>query len=129
MGTKTDKPTAASHNEIDPADDPSTPRAGKRASEGVDGKTRIQVDLTEERYEKFSQMMRDCALDTKKDLFNNALSLLAWAIGEVKAGKHVASYEKTSKEIEIINMPIFDEIRDRRKTNLLLESMHKHAKE
>ncbi len=40
------------------------------------GKNRLQFELTDDQMEKLNELMRACNLTTRKDLLNNALTLL-----------------------------------------------------
>jgi hypothetical protein len=117
--------TSATHNpdtSISAPKDTSNRRTLRRHDDDGPNKTRIQIDLSQERFEKFNQMMNDCNLDTKKDLFNNALTLLAWAIEELKAGNHIASYNKGTGDIETIHMPIFDGLKEQHRNAALVKA-------
>ena len=70
--------------------------------------TRIQIELAEGRAKELNDLMVRCGLATKKDLFNNAMSLLEWAIEEVEAGKVVAAVDRAEQRYEVLRMPILD---------------------
>ncbi|MCA1244109.1 hypothetical protein LC092_16820 [Stappia stellulata] len=76
-------------------------------------KIRIQFDLLPERVEELHQLMVDCGVDTRKDIFNNAITLLEWAVAEVKMGHEIASLNKANKSYEIVRMPIFSNVAKR----------------
>ena len=50
-------------------------------------------------------MMEVCGIESRKDLFNNALTVLEWAVGEIVEGKKIASFDDNSKERSILSMP------------------------
>jgi hypothetical protein len=69
-------------------------------------KTRVQLDLSPYEVERMNWMMTVCGIENRKDLFNNALTLLEWATGEVIEGKKIASFDDSTKERTILSMPI-----------------------
>jgi hypothetical protein len=70
--------------------------------------SRIQIELAEERVKEINNLMVRCGLSTKKDLFNNAMSILEWAVEEVEAGKVVAGVDRAEQRYEVLRMPILD---------------------
>lgn len=72
---------------------------------------RVQFELSEERVKELENLMEETKTKTKKDLLNNALSLLEWAIDERKVGRIIASVnEKENKYKEVI-MPILSNVK------------------
>ena len=73
--------------------------------------------MTSSRYE-FSELavkdlkalMEETGITTEKELINNALTLLEWAIKERKAGRIIASIDETEKSYKAINMPILAKV-------------------
>jgi len=70
--------------------------------------TRVQIELAEDRVKELNDLMERCGLTTKKDLFNNAMSILEWAVEEVEAGNSIASVNKRDQRYEVLRMPILD---------------------
>lgn len=68
---------------------------------------RLQFDVTPERAKELDLLMRKCGVESRKDLFNNALTLLEWAIGEVENGKEIASVNEREQKYRILQMPVF----------------------
>ncbi|HEY1950019.1 MAG TPA: hypothetical protein VGG97_23620 [Bryobacteraceae bacterium] len=63
---------------------------------------RIQLDLPEEQVKELDELMRETNIVTRKDLFNNALTLFQWAVKAKRAGRIIASIDElngTSKEL------------------------------
>ena len=54
---------------------------------------RIQLDLPEEQVNVLDELMRETNIATRKELFNNALTLFQWAIKAKRAGRIVASLD------------------------------------
>jgi hypothetical protein len=69
---------------------------------------RIQLDLPEEKVEELNEVMAKADIGTRKDLFNNALSLLAWAIKEREAGNIIASMNESAGTYKELVMPSLD---------------------
>lgn len=70
-----------------------------------DGKTRVQLDLSPQMMARLNRLMEVCGIETRKDLFNNALALLEWAVSEVEKGNSIASINKESKHFTELKMP------------------------
>jgi hypothetical protein len=68
-------------------------------------KTRVQLDLAASEVERMNWMMKVCGIESRKDLFNNAITLLEWATGEVINGRKLASFDDKTKERTILSMP------------------------
>ena len=66
---------------------------------------RIQLELPEEQLAEVEKLMDALNLRTKKDLFNNALTLLEWAVNERKAGRAIASVDDAKGRLREIVMP------------------------
>lgn len=76
-----------------------------KGSEMQDVKTRVQLDLAPSQMERLNWLMNACDLETRKDLFNTALSLLEWSVDEVRKGRVIASVDREAKHIVEITMP------------------------
>lgn len=69
---------------------------------------RVQFDLLPERLTEFDQLMNVCDLHTRKDLFDNAMTLFEWAVHEVRCGRDIASYSKERDHVEVVRFPVLD---------------------
>ena len=69
-------------------------------------KTRVQLDLSATEIERMNWMMKVCGIESRKDLFNNALTLLEWATEEVLGGRKIASFDDESRDRRVLSMPI-----------------------
>ena len=54
--------------------------------------------------------MAEADIETYKELFNNALTLLEWSIEETKAGRTLASIDETQESYRVLVMPILQRI-------------------
>jgi len=84
---------------------------------------RIQLELPEEQVTELEMLMEDLNLRTRKDLFNNALTLLEWAVNEKKAGRAIASIDDDQGKLRELVMPALAAIkpagRSRRQNELI----------
>jgi metal-responsive CopG/Arc/MetJ family transcriptional regulator len=71
---------------------------------------RIQLDLPEEQVAELDALMRDTKVSTRKDLFNNALTLFQWAVKAKKAGRIIASIEEESGTSKELVMPALENV-------------------
>lgn len=74
------------------------------AESSTNAKTRVQLDLAAEEVRRMNWIMEACGLDTRKDLFNNAMTLFEWAVDEVVAGRRIASIS-SDDEKTFVTMP------------------------
>lgn len=68
-------------------------------------KTRLQIDLSPEQIGLMDRMQDACGIATRKELFNNALSLFDWAITEVQKGRVIASLDESTERYVALHMP------------------------
>ena len=71
---------------------------------------RIQLDLPEEKIHELKALMDEADLETYKELFNNALTLLEWSIEESKAGRTLASMDETTDHYRVLVMPMVQRV-------------------
>ena len=76
---------------------------------------RIQFELPEEKVKELEAIMAEARITTKKDLFNNALTLWEWAVQERQNGRTIASVDEDNKKYKELVMPALLAIRP--KTN------------
>ena len=69
---------------------------------------RLQIELSAEKLRQFEDLMEDTGLATKKDLVNNALTLLTWAVRETKSGRKIVSLDEQSKQYKEILLPALE---------------------
>ena len=77
---------------------------------------RLQIDVTDEHLRELEALMERAGVSTKKDLFNNAVTLLAWALDEVRKGHTIASINESEQKYRELQMPIFNAARQRDRT-------------
>jgi hypothetical protein len=67
---------------------------------------RIQFELTEGQLKELERLMERSGVRTKKDLLNNALTILEWALNEKGAGRIIASVDEEHDRYKELVMPI-----------------------
>lgn len=72
--------------------------------------TRVQIILPAERVRILDEIAEQGGLTTRKDLINNALTLLNWAVREVKRGRTIASVDERTQRFTELQMPMLDAI-------------------
>jgi len=72
--------------------------------------TRVQLDLPAERVAQLDRLADEAGFSTRKDLFNNALALLQWAVKETRRGRAIASVDEKAERFTELNMPFLSEI-------------------
>ena len=68
---------------------------------------RIQFEISDNRLKELEALMDTVGVTTKKELLNNALTLLEWAIEEERKGHIIASLDERAKKYRELVMPIF----------------------
>ena len=71
---------------------------------------RIQFELPEEKVAELKKLMEESGIKTRKDLLNNALMLLEWAISERRAGRTIVSVDEKKNRYKEVLMPILSSI-------------------
>jgi hypothetical protein len=72
---------------------------------GAFEKTRLQVDMTRERLDAIDQLVSITGLATRKDLLDNALTLLAWVVRETRRGRAIGSADISGENFKEVAMP------------------------
>jgi metal-responsive CopG/Arc/MetJ family transcriptional regulator len=72
---------------------------------------RIQLDLPEERITELDTLMKQTGIRTRKDLFNNALTLFEWAVKQRQLGRSIASVNESEGKFKEILMPSLENVR------------------
>jgi ferric iron reductase protein FhuF len=72
--------------------------------------TRVQLVLPAERVRMLDQLAAEAGVTTRKDLFNNALALLNWAVREVRRGRVIASVDERAQRFTELQMPMLDAV-------------------
>ena len=93
---------------------------------------RIQFDLPEATVDDLKTLMKTVGVETYKDLVNNSITLLNWAVSEVQAGRKVAAIDESAGKYRELAMPILEYARRlserQRMTNVEGEPMQAKGK-
>jgi metal-responsive CopG/Arc/MetJ family transcriptional regulator len=71
---------------------------------------RIQLDLPEEQVKELDELMRETKVSTRKDLFNNALTLFQWAVRAKRSGRIIASLDEEHGTAKELVMPALENV-------------------
>jgi hypothetical protein len=66
---------------------------------------RLQIDITEERLREIERLMDECGFSSKKEFFDNAVTLLKWAVRRSKEGNLIASVNEQENKWRELQMP------------------------
>lgn len=69
-------------------------------------KTRVQFELTERGVLEFDELEKITDVATKKELFDNAFTLLKWAVYERQNGRIIASVDEKNEKYKEIELPV-----------------------
>jgi hypothetical protein len=72
---------------------------------------RIQLELPEEDVQELKTLMKEAHIDTYKELFANALTLVHWVVQEARAGRTIASINEREGKYKELAMPILRKIK------------------
>jgi len=76
---------------------------------------RIQFELPEDKVKELEGLMQEANISTRKDLFNNALTLFEWAVNEKKAGNIIASVDEDRQNFKELVMPSLSSVNSKKK--------------
>lgn len=74
-------------------------------------KTRIQFDMYTDRLAELDARMRELGIETRKEYFDNGLTILEWAVGVIQKGKIVASVDEVTAIYNELILPAFKNVR------------------
>jgi metal-responsive CopG/Arc/MetJ family transcriptional regulator len=66
--------------------------------------------LPEDQVKELDRLMEETKLSTRKDLFNNALTLFQWAVKAKRAGRIIASIDEESGTSKELVMPALENV-------------------
>jgi hypothetical protein len=66
---------------------------------------RYTIELSPEYQQVIADLMSATKLRTQKDLFENSIALMAWAVREVARGRLITSFDEDSKTYAELQMP------------------------
>jgi hypothetical protein len=78
--------------------------------QNVKNTVRLQFEIPQDRLPALDALMEDAGIRTRTELFNNAMSLLKWAVRQRKDGRVIASIDYDGDSFRELVMPILEEI-------------------
>ena len=72
---------------------------------GKPAQVRVQLDLPAERIIELEELMAKTGMTTRKDLFENALTLFEWAVAQRTQGRSIASVSEDEDSYRELVMP------------------------
>jgi hypothetical protein len=69
---------------------------------------RLQIELTADKLQLLEDLRADTGIATKKDLVNNALTLLMWAVRETQKGRKIVSWDEETNQHKEILLPALE---------------------
>jgi len=70
----------------------------------------VNFEMSAKKVRDIEKLMGECGIKTKQDFFNNAFTLLALSIEQLKDGKIIASVDKENQKYYEIRIPIFSAV-------------------
>ncbi|RYZ74486.1 MAG: hypothetical protein EOP09_00355 [Proteobacteria bacterium] len=77
----------------------------KNDNESANERVRLQVDMTKERLDGIDKLVTITGMASRKELLDNALTLMAWAIRETRCGNLIASMNRSDNSFREVTMP------------------------
>ncbi len=72
------------------------------------GFVRIQVEFDKCGLAQIEELKEKTGISTYKELFNNALTILAWAVEQRESGRMVASIDEEQNQFRELQMPTLE---------------------
>jgi len=73
---------------------------------------RVNFEIDENKLKALNNTMEIVGVKSRKEFFNQAISLLTWAIKEKQKGNIIASINDDNHHIREINMPLLDDVQE-----------------
>jgi hypothetical protein len=73
---------------------------------------RMQFEVPTDKANEIETLIKECGFESKKEFFNNAITLLKWAVRHVKNGETVAAVNPREEKYTELSMPFLDTIRE-----------------
>jgi len=71
---------------------------------------RLNFEFSEARIQDLKDLQSETDSDSMKELFNNALTMLEWAIKEVKNGNEIAAISEDDKVDRVFVTPLLERV-------------------
>lgn len=77
----------------------------------MSNKSRVQFDVIKPQLERIDSLMKECGITSRKDYFDNALTLFEWAIEESKKGHIIATVDIQAANYNPVLLPVLIQIK------------------
>lgn len=71
---------------------------------------RVQFELPSSVVEDLKELMEDTGISTRRELFNNALTLFEWAIKQRRLGHVIGSLDEDNNQYRELQMPVLSHV-------------------
>jgi hypothetical protein len=71
---------------------------------------RLNFEFSEERINDLKELQAETNSDSMKELCNNALTMLEWAVKEVKSGNEIAAVNEDDKVYRVFVTPLLERV-------------------
>lgn len=85
---------------------------------------KFQIEFSAQQVKNLDRLQELGGLSKRRDLINNALSLLEWVVREVNEGRMIASVDEKQHKYKEFTMPMLDEVRNKA-SEILVTGNHK----
>lgn len=68
------------------------------------------MELPDEQVAALDELMKETRIRTRKDLFNNALTLFEWAVKQKRAGRGIGSIDASKENVRELLMPALESV-------------------
>jgi hypothetical protein len=72
---------------------------------------RLNFEFSEEQVADLKELQQKTGIATTKDLFNQALSLLEWAVDETANGNEIAAVSEDDKNYRVLVTPLLQRVK------------------
>jgi hypothetical protein len=73
---------------------------------------RVTIELAPEKQQEIEDLLSECGFSDKKDLINNAITMLGWAVKSLKSGCKVGTIDEENRQYTELQMPFMLRLRD-----------------
>jgi len=80
---------------------------------------RLNFEINEDQMSSFKALQQRTGAGTMKDLVNNALTILEWAVDETAKGNEVAALNEDDKSYRILVTPLLQHVARQNKRELV----------
>jgi hypothetical protein len=87
---------------------------------------RLNFEFSEERINDLRALQTETDSDSMKELFNNALTMLEWAVREVKNGNEIAAVNDAQRVYRVLITPLLERVarKNAKETKLAAGATH-----